>query len=61
MYQPPMMPGNYPNVMMPQNNPMNSAGFGFNPYGQQNSSNYQNPNMGAYFYPTQGYEGSKEL
>jgi len=53
MYQPPMMPGNYPNVMMPSNNPM-AGGYGYNPYGQA-PTNYQNPNMGYYYPPPQGY------
>lgn len=56
------MPGNYQNYIMPQNNPISTGGFAYNPYNQQATSNYQSPNMGGYFYPpSQGYEGTKDL
>lgn len=61
MYQHPMVPGNYPNAMMPQTNPI-TANYGYSlpPYGQP-PGNYPNPNMSYYYPPTQGYDYLKEV
>lgn len=40
-YQPPMVPGNYPNVMMP-NNPM-GQGYGYPPYQYHPPTGYNMP------------------
>lgn len=53
MYQPPMVPGNYPNLMMPGHS-MN-ANYSYSPYGQS-MNNYPAPEMNYYYPPYPSYD-----